>query len=177
MTNGSYEAGHQIHHQGGGYNGTMSNGHLSANHINTNNQQRQSPNTHINHQRCTPSYINSSEDELEFGNRDSRTPRKIQNGDQRHQVNRSLSSSAPPDSYLLDNDFDFEKNLALFDKGAVMKEIEGQRFKVTSSKKREVRYRCDENVLDPGPVIYHRILVPSDDEDTDMHYVTGKSKI
>ena len=52
-----------------------------------------------------------------------------------------------------------------------MREIEGHGHKAPPNKTEE-KYRCDENVLDSGPVVYRRIAVPSD-EDIDAHYVTG----
>ncbi|XP_061173200.1 enhancer of mRNA-decapping protein 3-like [Saccostrea echinata] len=68
--------------------------------------------------------------------------------------------SAPSESYL--QDFDFEKNLALFDKKAVFEEIESanpELTKVVETKKPQ-KYRCDENVLQSAPVVYQQIKVP-----------------
>lgn len=64
-----------------------------------------------------------------------------------------------------DTDFDFEGNLALFDKAAVFEEIEtyerrsGTRSQGTPSEK-PARYRHDENILESEPIVYRRIVVP-----------------
>ncbi|XP_017672541.1 PREDICTED: enhancer of mRNA-decapping protein 3 isoform X2 [Lepidothrix coronata] len=64
-----------------------------------------------------------------------------------------------------DTDFDFEGNLALFDKAAVFEEIEtyerrsGTRSRGTPSEK-PARYRHDENILESEPIVYRRIVVP-----------------
>ncbi|KAM3877387.1 enhancer of mRNA-decapping protein 3-like isoform 2-T2 [Diretmus argenteus] len=67
----------------------------------------------------------------------------------------------------LDTDFDFEGNLALFDKAAVFSQIDGNdrygnraRPRSTPSERTPSRYRHDENVLEGKPVIYRQILVP-----------------
>uniref|UniRef100_A0A670ZEX1 Enhancer of mRNA-decapping protein 3 n=2 Tax=Pseudonaja textilis TaxID=8673 RepID=A0A670ZEX1_PSETE len=65
-----------------------------------------------------------------------------------------------------DTDFDFEGNLALFDKAAVFEEIEtyerkgGTRSRGTPSEKAAARYRHDENILESEPIVYRRITVP-----------------
>nr|XP_060611504.1 enhancer of mRNA-decapping protein 3 isoform X1 [Anolis sagrei ordinatus] len=64
-----------------------------------------------------------------------------------------------------DTDFDFEGNLALFDKAAVFEEIEtferksGTRSRGTPNE-RSARYRHDENILESEPIVYRRITVP-----------------
>ncbi|KAG8440311.1 hypothetical protein GDO86_006174 [Hymenochirus boettgeri] len=65
-----------------------------------------------------------------------------------------------------DTDFDFEGNLALFDKAAVFEEIDtherrggGTRSRGTPSE-RPPTYRHDENILESEPVVYRKILVP-----------------
>lgn len=64
-----------------------------------------------------------------------------------------------------DTDFDFEGNLALFDKAAVFEEIEtyerrsGTRSRGTPNEK-PARYRHDENILESEPIVYRRIVVP-----------------
>ena len=97
----------------------------------------------------------------------SSTPRKIENGNRRRQP-RENCFSAPVDSFL-GNDFDFEKNLALFDKQAVFKEIENnQNYNniVRSGKEKPTKYRYDENVLDSGPVVYEKIKVENGPQDS-----------
>ncbi|XP_068131778.1 enhancer of mRNA-decapping protein 3 isoform X2 [Hyperolius riggenbachi] len=67
-----------------------------------------------------------------------------------------------------DTDFDFEGNLALFDKAAVFEEIDtherkgvggGARSHGTPSE-RPPTYRHDENILESDPIVYRRIVVP-----------------
>ncbi|XP_030042340.1 enhancer of mRNA-decapping protein 3 [Microcaecilia unicolor] len=66
---------------------------------------------------------------------------------------------------ILDTDFDFEGNLALFDKAAVFEEIEtyerrsGTRSRGTPNEKPS-RYRHDENILESEPIVYRQIVVP-----------------
>ncbi|KAM9860971.1 enhancer of mRNA-decapping protein 3-like [Aulostomus maculatus] len=68
----------------------------------------------------------------------------------------------------LDTDFDFEGNLALFDKAAVFSQMDGinsrainraQRLSALAGQK-PLSYRHDENILEGKPVIYRRITVP-----------------
>ncbi|XP_027428564.1 enhancer of mRNA-decapping protein 3 isoform X2 [Callorhinus ursinus] len=64
-----------------------------------------------------------------------------------------------------DTDFDFEGNLALFDKAAVFEEIDTyERRSGTRSRgvpnERPTRYRHDENILESEPIVYRRITVP-----------------
>ncbi|XP_054645579.1 enhancer of mRNA-decapping protein 3-like [Dunckerocampus dactyliophorus] len=66
----------------------------------------------------------------------------------------------------LDADFDFEGNLALFDKAAVFSEIDtserrnGVRSRGTPQEQTPSRYRHDENILEGKPVVYRQITVP-----------------
>ncbi|KAF3854984.1 hypothetical protein F7725_023039 [Dissostichus mawsoni] len=66
----------------------------------------------------------------------------------------------------LDTDFDFEGNLALFDKAAVFSEIDiserrnGARSRGTPLDQTPTRYRHDENILEAKPVVYRQITVP-----------------
>uniref|UniRef100_A0A5F5PQW4 Enhancer of mRNA-decapping protein 3 n=1 Tax=Equus caballus TaxID=9796 RepID=A0A5F5PQW4_HORSE len=64
-----------------------------------------------------------------------------------------------------DTDFDFEGNLALFDKAAVFEEIDTyERRSGTRSRgipnEKPARYRHDENILESEPIVYRRITVP-----------------
>ncbi|XP_041799540.1 enhancer of mRNA-decapping protein 3-like [Chelmon rostratus] len=67
----------------------------------------------------------------------------------------------------LDADFDFEGNLALFDKAAVFSQIDGtnrhgnraQHHSMPGDQK-PLSYRHDENILEGKPVIYRQITVP-----------------
>ncbi|GIY25131.1 enhancer of mRNA-decapping protein 3 [Caerostris extrusa] len=81
--------------------------------------------------------------------------------------------SAPVDSEVLDSDFDFEKNLALFDKRAVFDEInalsKGDHIRLVDCNKRTGKYRHDENVLTGDIPILRQISVPCKHT---MEYVT-----
>uniref|UniRef100_UPI0037E79EAD enhancer of mRNA-decapping protein 3-like n=1 Tax=Semicossyphus pulcher TaxID=241346 RepID=UPI0037E79EAD len=65
----------------------------------------------------------------------------------------------------LDTDFDFEGNLALFDKAAVFSQIDGtngnrsQHLSAQGEHKHQ-NYRHDENILEVKPVAYRQITVP-----------------
>ena len=96
-------------------------------------------------------------------------PRKIEFRKKSQQ--RQDCFSAPVDSFL--DEFDFEKNLALFDKKAVFEEIESAQPEVVKAvDKRPAKYRCDENVLQSGPVVLQQIKVPNQSGRT---YVTGRN--
>ncbi|KAJ8407800.1 hypothetical protein AAFF_G00268440 [Aldrovandia affinis] len=67
----------------------------------------------------------------------------------------------------LDTDFDFEGNLALFDKAAVFSQIDtserrgnGARSRGTPGERTPSRYRHDENILEAKPIVYRQITVP-----------------
>ncbi|XP_062856119.1 enhancer of mRNA-decapping protein 3 [Trichomycterus rosablanca] len=68
---------------------------------------------------------------------------------------------------FLDEDFDFEGNLALFDKAAVFSQIDSSDRRGNSARTRgnpaeqtPSRYRHDENILEGKPVVYRQIIVP-----------------
>lgn len=83
-------------------------------------------------------------------------------GQQRYNNNHKNSAfGTPVDDPMMDEDFDFEKNLALFDKQAIWDEIDAIQSKpdllrqtVSSGKK---KYRHDENVLASEPTQYRQI--------------------
>lgn len=67
----------------------------------------------------------------------------------------------------LDTDFDFEGNLALFDKAAVFSQIDGTnnysnrtQHHNAPGEQKPLSYRHDENILEGKPVIYRQITVP-----------------
>lgn len=63
-------------------------------------------------------------------------------------------------------DFDFEKNLALFNKEAVWKEINLQKPDVLQQAqacKKNTKYRHDENVIATNPTAFRQIVVPAPD--------------
>ncbi|XP_053405108.1 enhancer of mRNA-decapping protein 3-like [Mercenaria mercenaria] len=89
----------------------------------------------------------------------SSVPRKIEF--RKKPNSRQDCFSAPVDSLL--DEFDFEKNLALFDKKAVFEEIESNNPDVIRiSDKKPTKYRHDENVLQSKPVTFQQIRVPKD---------------
>ncbi|XP_033751004.1 enhancer of mRNA-decapping protein 3-like [Pecten maximus] len=92
----------------------------------------------------------------------STTPRKIEGRNNKKQgMSREDCFSCPSDSVL--QEFDFESNLALFDKKAVFEEIENTQPKTVnlSEPKKPLKYRCDENVLASEPVVLQQIKVPT----------------
>ncbi|XP_072236236.1 enhancer of mRNA-decapping protein 3-like [Leuresthes tenuis] len=67
----------------------------------------------------------------------------------------------------LDTDFDFEGNLALFDKAAVFSQIDGTsghsnkvQHQSAQAEQRPQSYRHDQNILEGKPIIYRQITVP-----------------
>uniref|UniRef100_UPI00358F9D7B enhancer of mRNA-decapping protein 3 isoform X2 n=1 Tax=Myxine glutinosa TaxID=7769 RepID=UPI00358F9D7B len=68
---------------------------------------------------------------------------------------------------LLDTEFDFEGNLALFDKAAVFQEIASH--EKCNGVAQRVKYRHDENILEPQPAVFRQISVP---EQSKMEYCT-----
>ncbi|KOC61263.1 Enhancer of mRNA-decapping protein 3 [Habropoda laboriosa] len=78
----------------------------------------------------------------------------------------------------LNPDFDFEKNLALFDKEAVLQEIRSLKPDIVrqseNSRGTSGRYRHDENVIVSEPTVFKQIMVPSAGE---KEYVTDNGLI
>lgn len=79
----------------------------------------------------------------------------------------------------LDTDFDFEANLALFDKAAVFSKIDGikgnkAQHHSTQTEQKPQSYRHDENILERKPVIYRQIKVP---QHGGKEYCTGKKSL
>ncbi|KAL5005296.1 hypothetical protein ScPMuIL_018752 [Solemya velum] len=117
-----------------------------------------------NNQRCSPSEEEgdirprrNSTSEIKLK---KSTPRKIEN--RRKGTPRQDCFSAPVNNFF--DEFDFEKNLALFDKKAVFEEIENSVFadpKASDNKKMNGKYKCDENVLRTSPVELQQIKVPN----------------
>ncbi|KAL3866142.1 hypothetical protein ACJMK2_043471 [Sinanodonta woodiana] len=98
------------------------------------------------------------------------TPRRIDF--RRKPVTRENCFSAPVDSML--DEFDFEKNLKLFDKKAVFEEIENRQPEVIKANETKSKYRHDENILNSGPVTFQQIKVPSPAE---QQYVTDSGLV
>lgn len=81
---------------------------------------------------------------------------------------------SPVDHTML-ADFDFEKNLALFNKKAFYEEINASKPDVVrQTDKKGAKYRCDENVLNSKPAAYRQLLVPQADT---MEYVTDSGLV
>lgn len=73
------------------------------------------------------------------------------------------------------DEFDFEKNLALFDKKAVFQEIENSGPEITRANepKKPLKYRHDENVLETKKSVLQQIKVPNGHGMSQL-FVTGK---
>ncbi|CAL9696817.1 unnamed protein product [Knipowitschia caucasica] len=79
----------------------------------------------------------------------------------------------------LGTDFDFEGNLALFDKAAVFTEIDserrnGARSRGTPQDQTPSRYRHDENIIEAKPIVYRQIAVP---QPADKEYCTDSGLV
>lgn len=93
------------------------------------------------------------------------TPKKngVKNGQMKHRDDECFGDGMDEG---LDTDFDFEGNLALFDKAAVFSEIDtserrnGARSRGTPQEQTPSRYRHDENILEAKPIVYRQITVP-----------------
>lgn len=104
------------------------------------------------------------------------TPKKngMKNGQMKHRDDECFGDGMDDG---LDTDFDFEGNLALFDKAAVFSEIDiserrnGARSRGTPQEQTPSRYRHDENILEAKPVVYRQITVPQPGA---KEYCTGR---
>lgn len=104
------------------------------------------------------------------------TPKKngVKNGQMKHRDDECFGDGMDDG---LDTDFDFEGNLALFDKAAVFSEIDtserrnGARSRGTPQEQTPSRYRHDENILEAKPVVYRQITVPQPGA---KEYCTGR---
>lgn len=92
------------------------------------------------------------------------TPKKsgVKNGQMKNKDDECFGDDIEE---IPDTDFDFEGNVALFDKAAVFEEIDTyERRSGTRSRgipnERPTRYRHDENILESEPIVYRRITVP-----------------
>lgn len=84
-----------------------------------------------------------------------------------HKKNRPMTKDEvcfATDDVNMDKDFDFETNLALFDKKAVMGEIKSGKQQVPprdqGGKGVVSKFRHDENVLESAPPLYRQINLP-----------------
>lgn len=93
--------------------------------------------------------------------------------------NRDNSAfGTPVDDPTMDEEFDFEGNLALFDKQAIWDEIENGSEKPdlvrqASQQQQQKKYRHDENVITSKPIQYRQIKT----ESTGEEYVTDEGLI
>ena len=122
---------------------------------------------------------NKSPAGLDNNGRKQSIARKIERGGKKgNYVRKNECFSAPAESFL--QDFDFQSNLALFDKKAVFQQIENDFPELSlETDVREQKYRHDENVLQPGEStttkeIVQQIHVPTNSS-TKLYY-TGKDK-
>jgi enhancer of mRNA-decapping protein 3 len=77
----------------------------------------------------------------------------------------------PPVASFVNDEFDFEKNLALFDKRAVFAAIESENdspMHPAKAQSKDHKYRCDENVLPSKPAIFRQIKTDA----VDTEFVT-----
>ncbi|KAK2103397.1 enhancer of mRNA decapping [Saguinus oedipus] len=95
---------------------------------------------------------------------DPATPKKsgVKNGQMKNKDDECFGDDIEE---IPDTDFDFEGNVALFDKAAMFEEIDTyERRSGTRSRgipnERPTRYRHDENILESEPIVYRRITVP-----------------
>ncbi|WAR00959.1 EDC3-like protein [Mya arenaria] len=120
----------------------------------------------VNNQGCQNGNRDRYDYDVANGNRYNRqTPTKDEQFRTRIEFKKNIQNrqdcfSAPVDSYL--DEFDFEKNLKLFDKKAVFEEIENNNPELINIDKKPEKYRHDENVLQSKPVQLQRIKVPKE---------------
>ncbi|XP_029032135.1 enhancer of mRNA-decapping protein 3 [Osmia bicornis bicornis] len=90
-------------------------------------------------------------------------------------LERDEHTFGTPIDQSLSQDFDFEKNLALFNKEAVWQEINSLKPDIVrQSENNRGRYRHDENVIVAEPTVFRQITVPSAGE---KEYVTDNGLI
>lgn len=119
---------------------------------------------HLNHTKSKPIDIEPIQNMQESGQNSlkSGTPIKKEKWKKKWKdeacFGNSVESTVP--------DFDFEKNLALFNKEAVWKEINLQKPDVllqAQACKKTTKYRHDENVIATNPTALRQIVVPAPD--------------
>nr|CAD7447738.1 unnamed protein product [Timema bartmani] len=102
----------------------------------------------------------------------SRTPNKKDRNRQKW-TERDEACFGSSINNILGHEFDFEKNLALFNKQAVYDEINASQrpdiVKHADQGRRITKYRHDENVIASAPAMYRQIIVPAPDS---KEYVT-----
>lgn len=114
------------------------------------------------------------------GNNQTSTPFKNdrQKKSRQQRYNRNSAFGTPVDDSTMDEEFDFEKNLALFDKQAIWDEIENgattekpDLLRQTNfiQQQQQKKYRHDENVISSKPPQYRQIVTEYKDVE---EYVT-----
>lgn len=114
------------------------------------------------------------------GNNQSSTPYKNdrQKKSRQQRYNRNSAFGTPVDDSTMDEEFDFEKNLALFDKQAIWDEIENgsatekpDLLRQTNfiQQQQQKKFRHDENVISSKPPQYRQIVTEYKDVE---EYVT-----
>lgn len=83
--------------------------------------------------------------------------------------------STPVNDPLMNEDFDFEKNLALFDKQAVFNKIDGKKVEKQIKKNARKNYRHDENILASTPTNSRQITMKN--HSTNQYFVTDDGLI
>uniref|UniRef100_A0A182XVK7 Enhancer of mRNA-decapping protein 3 n=1 Tax=Anopheles stephensi TaxID=30069 RepID=A0A182XVK7_ANOST len=99
----------------------------------------------------------------------------------------STFGSPDDDPLMMDVEFDFEKNLALFDKQAIWNEIDANQTKASEGDRKQrnatssavkTKYRHDENVLVSTPAQYRQIEIKrSDGAGASQEYVTDEGLV
>lgn len=132
-------------------------------------------NLHLNHVKTQPIDIETVQNNQEYASNSlkSGTPIKKDKWKKKWRdeacFGNTVESTVP--------DFDFEKNLALFNKEAVWKEINLTKPDVlqqTQACKKTQKYRHDENVIATNPTALRQIVVPAPDG---REYVTDDGLI
>ncbi|ELT87191.1 hypothetical protein CAPTEDRAFT_171728 [Capitella teleta] len=103
------------------------------------------------------------------------SPRKMDQArsSPRRPTGRKEDCFSPPVASFANDEFDFEKNLALFDKQAVFAAIEGHSpMNTQKTSKIDNKYRCDENVIPSKPAVFRQILTAGGGDDAEGAYLT-----
>ncbi|XP_055606226.1 enhancer of mRNA-decapping protein 3 [Uranotaenia lowii] len=187
IVNGDSGGNGKLQNPNGSRNKTPINGKQSSkspgpNKYNNGNQQQQQKNgfemgsakstsrpIEINNSNKTNNSVASSRNDSNQNKKKTRNNNGNGNGSNGNggytRYNKNSAFGTPVDDPMMGEDFDFEKNLALFDKQAIWDEIESIQQKpdlvrqtVSSAKK---KYRHDENVLASEPPQYRQIELES----------------
>ncbi|XP_020709599.1 enhancer of mRNA-decapping protein 3 [Athalia rosae] len=101
------------------------------------------------------------------------TKNQKRNSQRQRWQERDEQAFGTPVDKSMEQDFDFEKNLALFNKEAVWQEINSLKPDIVRQSENNrgsvPKYRHDENVIESEPTAFRQIVVPSAD---DREYVT-----